>query len=558
MKRAMLAALVLASVTLVVIPAAHSGPPQPPPRPTTSAPYIHQLADYLRTRDPETEGKIWWITSHNELPQTWLLQTPDCWGNSANRGQPCLKPGETQVLKTITRMVAEARTTVDITDLWPPPDERFLGAVIDGLEADYKNNHRMPLLRIIAGPFVGEATYQPDFDTSYKTAAGYLKELQDVAGRDSFSVRAEVAYVKSSIVSWVHEKAIDIDGHDALIGGMNYWTLSYLTDDNPVADVSMEVVGPAAASVLSFDNILWGWACDTKNGADLAGNVTSCPASATPDSNWSPPSSIPPPVTSDATILTVGHLGVGITLAGLAGQESPPINTTAPDGQRYPDGNYCPNIFGSYPVSLQNNSLRYELLNPGEDALRGLIGLAKTSIVISQQDLLSCAPWKYNAIEPKYDWRFFRTLAIKVIAKVPITIVVSGGTASADYNNGWSLADIADVLETMVNVQGGFHSTAKARDAVCADVSLATVKLNEPAPWRNHAKLVDVDNKVFYIGSENIYPARLQELGMVVEDPVAAEQLKSQYLDPLWNGGPTGGGSKDNAVIDPSKGFCKF
>jgi phosphatidylserine/phosphatidylglycerophosphate/cardiolipin synthase-like enzyme len=36
-------------------------------------------------------------------------------------------------------------------------------------------------------------------------------------------------------------------------------------------------------------------------------------------------------------------------------------------------------------------------------------------------------------------------------------------------------------------------------------------------PFSNHAKLVAVDDEAFYIGSQNLYPGRFQELGVIVE-----------------------------------------
>jgi hypothetical protein len=144
---------------------------------------------------------------------------------------------------------------------------------------------------------------------------------------------------------------------------------------------------------------------------------------------------------------------------------------------------------------------------------------------------------------------------------VPITIVVSGGTGT-DYTNGFKLEDIAAALQSMVNVQGGLHDPAKARQAVCADVSLAKLQqAGSPAwrdtkPFRNHAKLVAVDDEAFYLGSQNLYPARLQELGMIVKDRDAALDLKQRYLTPLWWGVSNGQGSKGAALIDPASNVC--
>jgi hypothetical protein len=52
------------------------------------------------------------------------------------------------------------------------------------------------------------------------------------------------------------------------------------------------------------------------------------------------------------------------------------------------------------------------------------------------------------------------------------------------------------------------------------------------------------------VGSENLYPARLQELGLIVEYPAASTTLRDSYLDPLWKA------AQSRALIDPSRNFC--
>jgi hypothetical protein len=87
---------------------------------------------------------------------------------------------------------------------------------------------------------------------------------------------------------------------------------------------------------------------------------------------------------------------------------------------------------------------------------------------------------------------------------------------------------------------------------VCRDVYLATIRNAGDKIWANgkrfanHAKLVDVDDTAFYIGSENLYPSRLQELGVIVEDAAAGTALRTSYVDPVlkW--------SRPGALTDPS------
>jgi hypothetical protein len=95
----------------------------------------------------------------------------------------------------------------------------------------------------------------------------------------------------------------------------------------------------------------------------------------------------------------------------------------------------------------------------------------------------------------------------------------------------------ADVDE-LEHVPGGLHLTdelaAVGPHALDGDVDV----------------LDDEGDVAFYVGSQNVYPARLQELGFIVENPAASARLKSDYLDPLWSH------SREHAFIDPDKRKC--
>ena len=325
--------------------------------------------------------------------------------------------------------------------------------------------------------------------------------------------------------SWNHEKVIDTDGREAIVGGMNYWAFDYLNLSDPVNDLSMQVAGPAATDVSRYDNVLWSWTC-SHNKAPYVTLVT-VNAGCIPTASTVPIA----PVAGGVPIMVVGHLGNGIPVPGAANGQSPPIPAVPLSG------NKC--SFLRSP-SESNDSRSYEYRNPGEDALRALIASARSSIFISQQDMLSCLPKELIATESKFDDRLFAILGTKIAQKVPIRIIVSPKSAKAgDYSNGYTLQDIATVLKEVVAKQQRV-SSAQARQLVCADVGLSTVHSRAAATWpdgkafRNHAKLVAVDNKAFYIGSENLYPARLQELGLIVEDSRASAQLNSEYIDPMW------------------------
>lgn len=70
-----------------------------------------------------------------------------------------------------------------------------------------------------------------------------------------------------------------------------------------------------------------------------------------------------------------------------------------------------------------------------------------------------------------------------------------------------------------------------------------------PAAPGNHAKLMIIDDELYVVGSDNLYPGYLSEFNYLVEGKEAVAELMSSYWEPLWKySSPyafprTGGGS---------------
>lgn len=498
------------------------------------SPYLDQVAATLRADSPGTEGKIWWISRDSSLPPGWLLQTPNCW-SAPQCSQP--PPGGAAILKRMTELVAGARLSVDIAELYQlsltdgGPEGGFLQAIVEGLRQGHQSHpNEQPIVRVLIGKF----------PVGLYSADEFAREL---ARRVGPWLKVQSASMRTGLTSWNHSKVLDVDGRAAMVGGMNYWASDYLDTAHPVNDVSMEVVGPAATQVSRYDDILWSWTCDHRRSIDVSLTLVNLPDCVKTVATQAP---LP---TGDVPVIVLGHLGNGISVPG------EPYDKESAVFQRPPlHGNKC--AFFQRDYSETNDSRAYEYRNPGEAAVRALIASARRSIFISQQDLLSCLPKPLIATEAKFDERLFAILANKIVARVPITIVLSsGGGGAAGYSNGWTVKDVAKILKQAVEVDA--HLPARqARTRLCEDVGLAAIR-NGPRgtwadgkPFSNHAKLVAVDGQAFYIGSQNLYPGRLQELGMIVDDRAASRELEFTYLRPLWEW------SKGDAVIDPARKKC--
>ena len=126
-----------------------------------------------------------------------------------------------------------------------------------------------------------------------------------------------------------------------------------------------------------------------------------------------------------------------------------------------------------------------------------------------------------------------------------VTIVVSNQGAQVDgddYSNGAPLSDILKYLTPYVVQAAG--SAEKAHKALCANLDLAPLRTSDADRWANatgaealpslHSKVVMVDKEAFYIGSQNLYSAYLQEFGYMVDNRAAATTLYDQMLGPEW------------------------
>ena len=101
------------------------------------------------------------------------------------------------------------------------------------------------------------------------------------------------------------------------------------------------------------------------------------------------------------------------------------------------------------------------------------------------------------------------------------------------------------VSNHLANYSGGYTDDmgGKALQGVIADLMGSapaglTVK-RMPDPVSNHAKVWIANDQVFYVGSDNVYPAFLQEYGFVVADAAATANFIKTYWNPIWAQGET-------------------
>lgn len=536
-------------------------------------PLLEQLRRELARSDPAGAfaGATYDLTDGNSLPPGWLVQSPTRWGrraadlpfysldcpgcdpdvglpacrsdaDCANGGTcaptwpvpasssaaPTTRPkvcfGHSDaLLLPVHDLVAGARSTVDIAALQPVPGTRFLAALRAGLRA-LAAGGRPVRVRLIVGH------YPPAGADAAALLSSLTAGLRDVPGA---RLTVSVAVMRSCTAdqacrsfSWPHAKFIAVDGNEVLAGGHNLWSEDYLVDQ-PVHDLSMRLRGPAAASASRFADRLWQFVCANlarKPEVQLAG-FASAPADADPAC---PAMLAPPPSPATArggvAMLAVGRLGAGITR---------------------------------------------DFANQSELARDLAFAAARRTIRLSQQDIgfrlgRSDTLFPESTLDRLLDFIEQRDGHVYIV----LSNRDAAGNTGLSYANDVGFAALARHLREMVQKRiDARDPTARYRIAtgpdpvnalLCSHVHLAPLRFGPDASWphgraiANHAKLWMVDDRLFYIGSDNVYPVNLQEFGYIVDDRRAAAEVLDAYWTPLWQW------SRRAALSGEEAGRCIF
>jgi phosphatidylserine/phosphatidylglycerophosphate/cardiolipin synthase-like enzyme len=513
-----------------------------PPDQDSATPLLDQLQAELAKSDRSGRynGVTYELTRGNSLGADWIVQTPNSWGkraadlksfpldckncepdvllpscssdadcgggtcgaiwptaNSAARRKVCFGHSDALV-RGLYDLIAEAKSSVDITLLQPVPDTRFLGTLRAAFGALARSGRHVSI-RVLVGQYPPDNVDTKDF--LEKVGA----DVKDVAGSH---VRLSVAAMRSCTsfddcdsFSWNHSKIISVDGREALVGGHNLYSRDYLLAD-PVHDLSMRVRGPAAASASSYVDELWQYVCT---------NIAQSKAislSGLPDNSCPPPSrkASPAPTKGGVPIMAVGRLGAGVT---------------------------------------------QDFANHSDLARDLMLGAAKHDIKIVQQDL-GFTFARADTLFPESNLERLVTFLMRGEGDVYVVLSNEGSYApdGGNYSNGVALTVLAHHLREMVvarleakDPQSRYAVRTgpdPANAILCDHVHLAPLRFGPDDRWADHdafashMKFWMIDDRAFYIGSDNMYPVNLQEYGYIIDDRKAAGELLDAFWKPLW------------------------
>ena len=334
-------------------------------------------------------------------------------------------------------------------------------------------------VRVLVGNYPGE----------YSETTAMLHDLtRDLPSGTALSV--SVAAYRYGLDSWNHAKIVAVDGRRAIVGGMNLWTQHYLNKD-AVHDVSIRLDGPAAGDAHRFANELWNFTCNSwsfggsTQVTSYPGDTSRCPAMFN-DALAS--------VSGGAHVIAVGRLGK--------------IGNEAAD-----------------------------------DAILSMIGAAKKTVYLAQQDLgpvqkggIALASWPAPLLDQ---------LARALARGVDVYLVLSNqnstagglGSVSGGYSNGYSAATTAGKIADYARAHANYFASGTDFNALlCTHLHVAPLRSSSDDMWPDgtplalHAKTLIIDGIAFYVGSQNLYPANLAEYGFIVDDAATAQT----YVDGFW------------------------
>ena len=514
----------------------------------TATPYTDFIATAIRAMESRTgsdtsEGLLWNVTDGNSLPglgtttAEWVIRTHDAWGQAEPHDS---WPVQRQMLDRITTIIANAKTVVDISSLAKLADGDFLEAIKEGaLRADAAGNR--PVIRLLWGR-------ANSFNTDDNKA---LRDFQGAVQRVApnlvviASLMADVRIPETLLpakISWNHSKIVAADGKVAFVGGINMWSNDCLQSVDPVTDVGVVVEGPAAADSQKFLDVLWRYAAsDAFPVRFLIGAVRDPMQTtivATPGidpNNYLSLAPAPSPGTGNVRVMAVGRAGFiadqFIAPGRISGRNvDNPVSAAEQENANWPITSTPMNGPTTFPA---RNT--WDGNNPSDTAIRALIDSAKTSVIINQQSMEfpQGLTLDYAVNKPCYDVRLFDALARKVRAGISVTIIVSNDVSGYRANADWTKSVM---LERLINLTG----SREAAVAIAArSLRVAPFRYSDAAHWPNknegprlHSKVIEVDERALYVGSQNAYPDEQQEFGYIIEDRAAVADFNRLYLDP--------------------------
>lgn len=472
--------------------------------------YVGMAAyDVLRKKHGRHHHELWNVTSGRVVGEAH--QTP--LGTWSSPQDPAAEH-DLWFPKKIREIMSRAQVWVDLASLGPP-DGEFLEQIARAVEdinrtAIQKGGDPITI-RMLFGNIVGMPV----------NCHAVIRALTQYVDEEHCNILLWVGAWRKG-VSWNHAKIIAVDGLHLHTGGHNLWDQHYLKN-NPVHDLSMEAEGRVAHDGHLFLNKQWKFIQQQQSG------VVGFFVSRLPDN-------LPMLL---QTRVTVSEFPEGVA------DEFPPMyeKSLVP---------FYNNMDCHVPIiSMGRYGSLYYFARPSDDAIIAMLASAKTVMHLALQDLGPiCIPGTTFAI-PGCVWpeAYMREIALAIIERgVDVEIALSnpgsipGGLSATEalYGNGWTCVDVAaEIVKAIrkVKPEVGDHDL---RILVKDNLRVCYIKQGKKNGWADgltmgmHAKHFIIDDRCYYVGSQNLYIADLAEWGLVIDDEAQTTKMMSEYWGPMW------------------------
>lgn len=501
---------------------------------------LQEIFDYLKDNDTGTEkyeNVTYNLSSNNSFratnPQGWLIQS-----SPLDPDSQCQLLAEIQNQLT-SKVINEpaGRHYIDILHLANNSTyDSFQQGLIDTICQIAQTAVGSVVIRYLEGNQAKDANMD------------FLQQLQ----QRSFITQSKVTFYAATINypwvdgvltkilkdmgSWNHAKIFAIDGVISFVGGQNYWS-DYITSPSTPYDVSIQVSGSATTAAHLFANYLWNYVASPIDGSTFHETWVLGPQNSTTQDlplQFVPGNYPVPHQPEQIPILAVGNLG----LWGGAEQVYAGLDLLAQSTDLYPENTY------NELVNAKNRGVLFPFNSwAASYSIAMQASIAARSIMIrnvQQGGYIRISQQKFanTDIEPSSGYVLWPMQLLNDIVEAikskgaTVNILVSnhivGDSLKDGYSDDMGAAALTGIIQGMLT-----QHVSKKRAALLVS-QLLTVK-EMTAGTFNHGKVCIIDDQVFYVGSDNVYPAYLQEFGYVVGDRNTTMQFIKRYWSPLWN-----------------------
>eukprot|EP00929_Paragymnodinium_shiwhaense_P118498 TRINITY_DN9040_c0_g2_i1.p1 TRINITY_DN9040_c0_g2~~TRINITY_DN9040_c0_g2_i1.p1 ORF type:complete len:818 (+),score=91.61 TRINITY_DN9040_c0_g2_i1:338-2791(+) len=469
--------------------------------------------------------KSWNVTTGKVVGE--VLQTPHGKISWPSKSDPPVDHDD-WFPKRFFEVMSKTQVWCDVTSLAPPDDE-FMTQFQAALQAIARNavgKQKPIVVRMLFGNIVGMPV----------NCDSIIQELtKDL--RADVNIQLWVGAWRKG-ASWNHSKIIAVDGKHLLTGGHNMWTKHYLKRD-PIHDISMELEGRVTHDGHLFANEHWRF-IEFQQSTIVGKVVEHLPDGA--------PMLLPVRV-------TVSEWGLGATT--------------------YPPA-YDKSLVPSAPVASSGEvpmiSLgRFGSMMPphaSDDSFVAMFDAAQHSVQMALQDLgpitvlgipgpiaVPGIGWPRAYLEALGRGIWERDIQVEIALSNPNSTPDGLSVFEAPYGNGWSTADVAaEVIKTIPRQYKSVDETVLRRK-IRDNLRVCYIKQKKGNKWDSgmtmgmHAKHFIVDQKCYYIGSQNLYMADLAEWGVVIDDVAQTQKCMAEYWNPLWSASHTNNDFLDSDAV---------